>query len=108
VSHWSAIGPSDNGECEADLLAYMGFPVQHRAKLHGTNPLERRNKEVKRRADAVGTFPNEDPVIRLTGALPFEQNDEWQSQHRHMQVEAFAQLDAAESDPLLSIATQAA
>jgi putative transposase len=108
VSHWSAIGPSDNGEREADVLAYMSFPAQHRTKLHSTNPLERLNKEVKRRADVVGIFPNEDAIVRLIGAVLFEQNDEWQSQHRYMQVEAFAQIDAAESDPLLSITTQAA
>ena len=95
-------------QSEADVLAYMSFPAQHRTKLHSTNPLERLNKEVKRRADVVGIFPNEDAIVRLIGAVLFEQNDEWQSQHRYMQVEAFAQIDAAESDPLLSITTQAA
>ena len=95
-------------ESEADVLAYMSFPAQHRTKLHSTNPLERLNKEVKRRADVVGIFPNEDSIVRLIGAVLFEQNDEWQSQHRYMQVEAFTQIDAAESDLLLSITTQAA
>ena len=95
-------------ESEADVLAYMSFPAQHRTKLHSTNPLERLNKEVKRRADVVGIFPNKDAILRLIGAVLFEQNDEWHSQHRYMQVEAFAQIDAAESDPLLSITTQAA
>jgi putative transposase len=95
-------------ESEADVLAYMSFPAQHRTKLHSTNPLERLNKEVKRRADVVGIFPNEDSIVRLIGAVLFEQNDEWQNQHRYMQVEAFAQIDAAESDLLLSITTQAA
>ena len=93
---------------EADVLAYMSFPAQHRTKLHSTNPLERLNKEVKRRADVVGIFPNGDSIVRLIGAVLLEQNDEWQSQHRYMQVEAFAQTDAAESDLLLSITTQAA
>ena len=68
----------------------MTFPAQHRTKLHCTNPLERLNKEVKRRADVVGIFPNEDSIVRLIGAVLLEQNDEWQIQHRYMQIEAFA------------------
>ena len=86
----------------------MTFPEQHRVKLHSTNPLERLNKEVKRRADVVGIFPNEDSILRLIGAVLFEQNDDWQSQHRYMMVEAFSQIDTAQIDPLLSITTQAA
>jgi transposase-like protein len=50
------------------------------------------NKEVKRRADVVGIFPNEGSIIRLIGAVLLEQNDEWQLQHRYMQVEAMADL----------------
>ena len=95
-------------DTEHDVLAYMAFPVQHRTKLHSTNPIERLNKEVKRRADVVGIFPNEASITRLIGAVLFEQNDEWQTQHRYMQVEAFAQIDETDADPLLSIATQAA
>jgi putative transposase len=75
-----------------DVLAYMSFPAQHRAKLHSTNPLERLNKEIKRRADVVGIFPNEDSINRLIGAVLLEANDEWQLQHRYMQIEGMAEL----------------
>jgi putative transposase len=54
-------------EAEHDVLAYMTFAAQHRTKLHSTNPLEQLNKEVKRRADVVGIFPNEDSIMRLVG-----------------------------------------
>jgi transposase-like protein len=93
-------------ESEHEVLAYMGFPVQHRAKLHSTNPLERLNKEVKRRADVVGIFPGEAAIVRLIGAVLLEANDEWQLQHRYMQVEAMSELalpliegEAAPSQP---------
>src|SRR3712207_65759 len=75
-------------ESEAEVLAYMGFPAQHRAKLHSTNPLERLNKEVKRRADVVGIFPSGQSILRLIGAVLLEANDEWRLQHRYMPVEA--------------------
>jgi transposase-like protein len=79
-------------ESEHDVLAYMSFPAQHRAKLHSTNTLERLNKEVKRRADVVGIFPSEPSILRLIGAVLLEANDEWQLQQRYMQVEAMAEL----------------
>ena len=69
-------------DSEDDVLAYLAFPAQHRTKLHSTNPLERLNKEVKRRADVVGIFPSEASIIRLIGAVLLEANDEWQMQHR--------------------------
>jgi putative transposase len=88
-------------ESEHDVLAYMSFPVQHRTKLHSTNPLERLNKEVKRRADVVGIFPGEPSITRLIGAVLLEQNDEWQTGHRYMQLEGMAELAAptAEAQP---------
>jgi putative transposase len=57
-----------------------------------TNPLERLNKEVKRRADVVGIFPNEASITRLIGAVLLEQNDEWLLQCRYMQIEGMAEL----------------
>ena len=65
----------------------MNFPAQH-----STNPLERLNKEVKRRADVVGIFPSEASIIRLIGAVLLEQNDEGLLQHRYMPIEDMAEL----------------
>src|SRR6478672_5433104 len=79
-------------DSEHDVLAYMTFSPQHRTKLHSTNPLERLNKEVKRRADVVGIFPNEASITRLIGAVLLEANDEWQMQHRYMGVEAMGEM----------------
>jgi len=91
-----------------DVLAYMSFPAQHRTKLHSTNPLERLNKEIKRRADVVGIFPNEDSIRRLIGAVLLEANDEWQLQHRYMQIEGMAELATPMINPqALAITPQA-
>lgn len=88
-------------DAEADVLAYMGFPAQHRAKLHSTNPLERLNGEIKRRSEVVGIFPNEDAVTRLIGALLLEQNDEWAVQRaRYMSLETIAPLG---DDPIVGL-----
>ena len=85
-------------DSETDVLAHMDFPAQHRTKIHSTNPLERLNKEVKRRADVVGIFPNEGSIIRLIGAVLLEANDEWQTQNRYMQIEGMVELMAPAID----------
>jgi putative transposase len=93
-------------DAEADVLAYMGFPAQHRVKLHSTNPLERLNGEIKRRSEVVGIFPNEAAVTRLIGALLLEQNDEWAVQRaRYMSLETMAPLS---DDPAVSLPVVAA
>ncbi len=90
-------------DAEANVLAFMAFPRAHWPKLHSTNPIERLNKEVKRRADVVGIFPNEPSIRRLVGAILLEQNDEWQLQHRYMSLETMTGL-AEQPTPIPKIA----
>lgn len=64
-------------DAENDVLAYMNFPAAHRSKLHSTNPSERVNGEIKSCTEVVGSFPNDEAIIRVAGAILLEQNNEW-------------------------------
>ena len=77
---------------EDDVLAYKTFPQAHWRQIHSTNPLERLNKEIKRRTNVVGIFPNAPAIRRLVGALMLEQNDEWAVTRRYMTLETVAAI----------------
>lgn len=87
-----------------DVLAYTDFPIEHWPQIASTNPLERLNKEIKRRSDVVGIFPNDRAVIRLVGALMLEQNDEWAVCRRYMSLESLAAI----TDPMIGKAIKEA
>ena len=71
-----------------DVLAFTGFPIKHWRQLWSTNPMERVNKEIKRRTDVVGVFPNPAALLRLAGAVLVEQHDEWEAGDRRYLSEA--------------------
>jgi len=79
-------------EAEVDVLAYYSFPLEHRRQIWSTNSLERLNKEVSRRCDVVGIFPNRASLLRLVGAVLEEQNDEWAVGRRYFSTESMNKL----------------
>jgi len=83
-------------EAEEDILAYMAFPPEHWTRIYSTNPLERLNKEVKRRTNVVGVFPDEAAVVRLIGAVLLEQADEWEVDRRYFSQESMRRLTEPE------------
>jgi transposase-like protein len=84
---------------EEDLISLYLLPAEHWSKLRSTNPLERVNKEIGRRADVVGIFLNDAAAIRLAGALLAEQNDEWAVTRRYLSVKSMALVLAGPEDP---------
>ena len=87
-----------------DVLAYMAFPREHWPQIASTNPLERVNKEIKRRSDVVGIFPNDDAIIRLVGALMLETNDEWTVVRRYMGLESLVRITDTPNPRLPAVA----
>ena len=87
-------------QAEDDVLAYMAFPREHWNRIYSTNPLERLNREIKRRTNVVGIFPHEGAVIRLVGAILMEVNDEWTIGRRYFSLETMRKLK--EPEPLLA------
>ena len=94
---------------ESDLLVHFTFPDTHRRQIRSTNPLERLNKEIKRRTAVVGIFPTRASLIRLVGMVLAEQDDEWQDGRRYFRPETMALIDAVidheEVNPTLLMAS---
>jgi transposase-like protein len=82
-----------------DLLAFMALPPEHWSKLRSTNPIERLNREVGRRSDVVGIYPNDAALLRLAGSLLIEQNDEWLVCRRYLSLESLEPVLVTDTGP---------
>jgi len=88
-------------EAGPEILAFTGFPKEHWRQIWSTNPQERLNKEIRRRTDVVGTFPDRPSVLRLVGAVLAECHDEWQDTRRYMSVDALLRPDPIPTEELM-------
>jgi putative transposase len=86
-------------DAATDITSFAAFPPAHWRKIWSTNPLERVNKEIKRRTNVVGVFPNEAGVVRLAGSVLLEVHDEWQvTDRRYLSEGSMAKLDQTDND----------
>ena len=95
--------------CDAreDLTAFAAFPLEHWRKIWSTNPLERLHREVKRRTNGVGVFPNDESIVRLVTAVILEQHDEWAvAERRYLSETSMARLRQMEAPPELRRGTR--
>jgi putative transposase len=92
---------------KTDVLAFSAFPVEHWRKIWSTNPLERLNKEIKRRSNVIGIFPNDASVVRLIGAVLLEQHEDWQiGDRRYFSEASMAKLyPERDNEPALELTT---
>ena len=96
-SHWPKAAQILS-DAEDDVLAYMAFPPEHWSRIYSTNPLERLNREIKRRTNVVGVFPDVPSVNRLVGTLLIGHNDEWQVTRRYFSLQSMRKLTHPELD----------